>query len=99
MGTTGKKVRGRYSYVYVYENEQWMISHHHSSVMPESIVTAEPITELEVRGLFDKWDEALATYSMPFAGSTTGWHYSWQRSTPNGRTTGFFLKAEDLSAL
>merc|ERR1719343_1858631 len=28
-------VKARYSYVYVYEDGQWMISHHHSSVMPE----------------------------------------------------------------
>ncbi len=61
MGTTGKKVRGRYSYIYVWENGEWKISHHHSSVMPESIVTAEPITELEVRALFDDWNAALQT--------------------------------------
>ena len=33
----------------------------HSSVMPEGIVVAEPITEKEVRGLFNLWNDALAT--------------------------------------
>merc|ERR1712176_175640 len=61
MGTTGKKVRGRYSFIYVYEDGEWKINHHHSSIMPEGIVTAEPITEKEVRGLFSLWNNALAT--------------------------------------
>ncbi len=61
MNTTGKKVRGRYSYIYVWEDGEWKISHHHSSVMPESIITAEPITEIEVRALFDDWNAALQT--------------------------------------
>jgi uncharacterized protein (TIGR02246 family) len=61
MGTTGKKVKGRYSFVYVYEDGEWKISHHHSSVMPEQIITAEPITHEEVRGLFDVWNAALQT--------------------------------------
>jgi uncharacterized protein (TIGR02246 family) len=61
MGTTGKKVRGRYSYIYVYEDDEWKISHHHSSIMPEGIVTAEPITETEVRSLFGLWNDALAS--------------------------------------
>ena len=61
MGTTGQVVRGRYSFVYVYENGEWLIAHHHSSVMPEGIVTAEPITEEEVRGLFEVWNAALQT--------------------------------------
>ena len=39
--TTGKKsdVKARYSYVYVYDNNQWLISHHHSSAMPEKLTT------------------------------------------------------------
>ncbi|KAL9179028.1 hypothetical protein ACHAXT_000070 [Thalassiosira profunda] len=61
MGATGKKVKGRYSFIYVYEDGEWKINHHHSSIMPEGIVTAEPITEKEVRGLFDLWNGALAT--------------------------------------
>jgi len=61
MGATGKKVKGRYSFVYVWEDDEWKINHHHSSIMPEGIVTAEPITEKEVRGLFDLWNNALAT--------------------------------------
>lgn len=61
MGATGKKVKGRYSFIYVYEDGEWKISHHHSSIMPEGIVTAEPITEDEVRDLFKLWNDALAT--------------------------------------
>ena len=61
MGATGKKVKGRYSFVYVYEDGEWKINHHHSSIMPEGIVTAEPITEKEVQGLFSLWNNALAT--------------------------------------
>merc|ERR1712151_1064848 len=61
MGATGDVVRARYSYVYVKEGDIWKIQHHHSSVMPEGIVTAEPITEKEVRGLFNLWNDALAT--------------------------------------
>ena len=55
MGATGDKVTGRYSFVYVWEDDQWKISHHHSSVMPEAFlgpapkpvvkkVEAEPVT-------------------------------------------------------
>lgn len=36
MGTTGDKVKARYSFVYTYEDNEWKISHHHSSVMPEA---------------------------------------------------------------
>lgn len=31
----GSKVAARYSYVYEYKNGKWLISHHHSSAMPE----------------------------------------------------------------
>lgn len=61
MGATGEKVRARYSYVYVYEDGAWKISHHHSSVMPEQITIGKPITEDEVRSLFYLWNDALAT--------------------------------------
>merc|ERR1712157_528785 len=36
----GSKTRGRYSFIYSYENGQWMISNHHSSIMPEPAVRA-----------------------------------------------------------
>jgi hypothetical protein len=39
MGATGSKVKGRYSFVYVYEDGIWKISHHHSSVMPEAMLS------------------------------------------------------------
>jgi len=61
MGATGDKVKARYTYVYVYENNQWKIAHHHSSVMPEGIDIAKSITEDEVRGLFQLWNSALDT--------------------------------------
>jgi len=61
MGTTGDKVKARYTYVYVQEKGEWKISHHHSSVMPEEIAMGKPITEDEVRGLFSLWNDALAT--------------------------------------
>jgi hypothetical protein len=61
MGATGKKVKGRYTFIYVYEDGEWKINHHHSSVLPEGIVSTEPITEKEVRGLFNLWNDALAT--------------------------------------
>ncbi|KAL7463505.1 hypothetical protein ACHAXS_003868 [Conticribra weissflogii] len=34
MGATGKKVKGLYSFIYVFEDGEWKISHHHSSMMP-----------------------------------------------------------------
>jgi len=61
MGATGDKVKARYSYVYVYEGNQWKISHHHSSVMPEGIDIATPIKKEEVQNLFHLWNDALAT--------------------------------------
>jgi len=60
MGATGDKVKARYSYIYVLEDGQWKISHHHSSVMPEAVLPAG-ISETEVRGLFNLWNDALAT--------------------------------------
>ena len=57
----GSKVKARYSFVYVYEDGQWMISHHHSSLMPEEVVRPTPISTQEVRNLFNLWNNALAT--------------------------------------
>ena len=34
---TGKSVGGRYSYTYHWDGEQWLITSHHSSVMPETL--------------------------------------------------------------
>merc|ERR1712157_163702 len=42
MGATGDKVAGRYSFIYVYEDDQWKIAHHHSSVMPEAFLGPAP---------------------------------------------------------
>lgn len=61
MGATGQRVKARYSFVYVFEDGKWRIAHHHSSVMPESIVIGAKITEQEVKGLFTLWNDALAT--------------------------------------
>lgn len=68
MGVDGSKVKGRYSFIYVYEDGEWKISHHHSSVMPEALLAgassssdAPKITEKEVGDLFGLWNDALAT--------------------------------------
>jgi uncharacterized protein (TIGR02246 family) len=61
MGVDGSKVKARYSFVYVYEDGAWKIAHHHSSIMPEGIDVATPITDDEVKGLFNLWNNALAS--------------------------------------
>ena len=61
MGATGDKVRARYTYMYVEEDGIWKIQHHHSSVMPEENIVGKAITEDEVKGLFNLWNDALAT--------------------------------------
>ena len=64
MGTTGDKVKARYSYVYTYEDGQWKIAHHHSSMMPEGMIPQKPkekITVDQVRNLFFLWNDALDT--------------------------------------
>jgi uncharacterized protein (TIGR02246 family) len=64
MGASGAVVRARYSFVYVFEEGQWKISHHHSSAMPEAATAAAAgptITEPEVKKLFNLWNDALAT--------------------------------------
>jgi len=40
MGNDGSKVKARYTYVYVFEDGEWKISQHHSSVMPEALLAA-----------------------------------------------------------
>jgi len=57
----GSKVKARYSFVYVYEDGNWMISHHHSSLMPEEVVRPKAVTKEEVRSLFGLWNNALKT--------------------------------------
>lgn len=62
MGADDSKVLARYSFVYVKEDSEWKIAHHHSSVMPEAYLNAgETLSDEEVRGLFNLWNDALAT--------------------------------------
>lgn len=64
MGATGAVVKARYSFIYVYEDGQWKISHHHSSQMPEEVEPKKQTNTLsddDVRGLFNLWNDALAT--------------------------------------
>lgn len=61
MGADGSSVQGRYSFIYTFEKGTWRIAHHHSSVMPEGIAIAKPITDEECKGLFHLWNDALAT--------------------------------------
>ena len=61
LGATGAKVKARYTYMYTHEDGEWKIAHHHSSVMPEGIPSAQPITDEEVKNLFHLWNDALAT--------------------------------------
>jgi uncharacterized protein (TIGR02246 family) len=60
MGSDGSKVKARYSFVYIFEDNEWKIAHHHSSAMPES-KAGKKITEDEVKSLFELWNDALAT--------------------------------------
>lgn len=60
MGASGAKVKGRYTFVYIFEDGEWKISQHHSSVMPEG-TKPQPIAEEEVKNLFQLWNSALAT--------------------------------------
>ena len=62
MRATGDKVNARYTFVYVYEDYEWKIMHHHSSVMPGD-VTAKFIGEKEAKELFNGWNDALKKLS------------------------------------
>ena len=61
MGDDGSTVKARYSFLYVKEDGQWKIAHHHSSVMPEGITVGQDIDDAQVRNLFHLWNDALAT--------------------------------------
>mmetsp|Transcript_113755 Transcript_113755/g.223129 ORF Transcript_113755/g.223129 Transcript_113755/m.223129 type:complete len:389 (+) Transcript_113755:46-1212(+) len=63
MGATKKKVKARYTFVYVYEDGQWKILHQHSSQMPEQVTPndAPKLTAEQVRNLFHLWNDALDT--------------------------------------
>ena len=53
MGADGSKVMARYSFVYVQEDGEWKIAHHHSSAMPEGLLAASAkIKQLE--NFFDR---------------------------------------------
>lgn len=64
MGADGSKVKARYSFIYTYDEdtETWQIAHHHSSFMPESVITGSvEIRKEQVQNLFHLWNDALAT--------------------------------------
>ena len=61
FGEDGTLVEARYSFIYVQENKQWKLQHQHSSVRPESVRFNQPITEQQVRDLFQVWSRALVT--------------------------------------
>jgi uncharacterized protein (TIGR02246 family) len=39
FGTTGEQVKARYTYTYGWNGQQWLITSHHSSAMPEKLST------------------------------------------------------------
>lgn len=53
------KVKARYSFVYVFDDGAWKISHHHSLAMPEA-PKGQRISKSEAKALFQKWNGALA---------------------------------------
>ena len=48
MGDDGSKVKARYSFVYVYEDGEWKISHYHYSVMPEGLLASASKVQSEL---------------------------------------------------
>lgn len=48
---TGEVVNGRYSFTYRWDGKQWLITSHHSSVMPEKKIAEDaPLTRKEQEG-------------------------------------------------
>jgi hypothetical protein len=41
MGDDGSKIKARYSFINFFEDAEWKISHHNSSVMPEGLLAKE----------------------------------------------------------
>ena len=60
MGTANTKVNARYSLIYVFEESEWKIAHHHSSIMPECTTVTKKCTEEQIKNLFILWNNALA---------------------------------------
>ncbi len=63
LGSTNKKVKARYSFVYIFEDDQWKVLHQHSSQMPEEVmpIDAPKLTAHQVGNLFHLWNDALDT--------------------------------------
>jgi hypothetical protein len=59
LGTTGEKIKARYSFFYEYEDGQWKIAQHHLSEMPEQ--KGRSITPEHAENLFHLWNDALDT--------------------------------------
>ena len=59
MYADGNKVKGRYSFVYVWEDERWKISQHHSSVMPEAILVPSPKPVIEEVVMKEEAEESV----------------------------------------
>lgn len=61
MGVDNTKVNARYSLVYLFEENDWKIVHHHTSIMPECTTVTKKCTEEQIKNLFFLWNNALAT--------------------------------------